>query len=98
MAQSTGFRRTFCLDAIAPQLGRSLADVERDLVLATLARCGGNRTYAADILGLTLADLRERLLAYAAAPGAAEKPKTATHADRYMAILEAYDPGVCLPS
>ncbi len=98
MAQSTGFQRTLSLDAIAPQLGRRLEDVERDLVLATLARCGGNRTWAADILGLSLADLRQRLLSYEAGDSGTLNPGSPTRSDRYRAILEAYDPGVGLPS
>ena len=59
-APATASRRR-SLDA---HVGRRLADVERDLVLETLARCGGNRTWAADILGLAPAELRERLLDY----------------------------------
>lgn len=98
MAQSTDFQRSVSMDAIEPQLGRRLDDVERDLVLGTLARCGGNRTWAADILGLSLADLRQRILSYAVTGDDAVKAKTATRADRYHAILAAYDPGVCRPS
>ena len=45
-------------------VGRTLAEVERDLVLATMTRCAGNRTWAADMLGIPAADLRERLIEY----------------------------------
>lgn len=45
-------------------VGRSLADIERELVLATLTRCGGNRTWAADMLGLPPLVLRDKLLQY----------------------------------
>ena len=77
-------------------VGRRLADVERDLIAATLARCGGNRTWAAEILGLSLAELRERLVAHEmrrerTAPAA--KPK-----DRLTRMLAAYDPGSARPS
>ena len=45
-------------------VGRSLAEIERELVLATLTRCGGNRTWAADMLGLPPLILRDKLLQY----------------------------------
>ena len=50
--------------AIDAQVGRTLAQVERDLILATLTRCAGNRTWAADLLGLAPLSLRDKLLAY----------------------------------
>lgn len=56
--------RSMVRTTIDPLVGRRLEDVERDLVLATLTRCGGNRTWAADILGLAPAQLRERLINY----------------------------------
>ena len=49
---------------IDAMVGKSLADVERDLILATLVRCGGNRTWAADMLGLAPLELRDRLVGY----------------------------------
>jgi transcriptional regulator with GAF, ATPase, and Fis domain len=45
-------------------LGRSLADVERELILETLVSCGGNRTNAADILGISVRTLRNKLVQY----------------------------------
>lgn len=50
--------------AIGHLVGRTLAEVERELILATMTRCGGNRTFAADMLGLDMGALRERLLDY----------------------------------
>ena len=50
---------------IEPYIGRKLADVERDLIIGTLARCGGNRTWAADILGISVRTLRNKLQLYA---------------------------------
>ena len=50
--------------ALDAQVGRTLAEVERELVLATLTRCAGNRTWAADLLGVTPLALREKLLEY----------------------------------
>jgi two-component system response regulator FlrC len=49
----------------APQIGRTLADVERDLILGTLRHCRGNRTQAANILGIALRTLRNKLNEYA---------------------------------
>ena len=46
-------------------VGRTVADVERDLILETLAHCRGNRTHAADILGISIRTLRNKLNAYA---------------------------------
>jgi DNA-binding NtrC family response regulator len=47
-------------------VGRTVADVERDLILETLKRCLGNRTHAAGILGISLRTLRNKLTVYAA--------------------------------
>ncbi len=35
-------------------VGRTVADVERDLILETLKHCLGNRTHAANILGISI--------------------------------------------
>jgi DNA-binding NtrC family response regulator len=37
-------------ELIAHLVGLSVADVERDLILATLSQTGGNRTHAARVL------------------------------------------------
>jgi DNA-binding NtrC family response regulator len=47
--------------------GRTLADVERDLILETLAHCGGNRTHTATTLGISIRTLRNKLKEYARA-------------------------------
>lgn len=47
-------------------VGRTLADVERDLILETLAHCGDNRTRTAGILGISIRTLRNKLKDYAA--------------------------------
>src|SRR5262249_16000100 len=39
-------------------VGRTVADVERDLILETLKHCLGNRTHAANILGISIRTLR----------------------------------------
>lgn len=46
-------------------VGRAVADVERDLILATLRETGGNRTHAAALLGISIRTLRNKLNAYA---------------------------------
>ena len=46
-------------------VGRTLADVERDLILETLEHCRGNRTHASSILGISIRTLRNKLNAYA---------------------------------
>ena len=48
-------------------VGRTLADVERHLILDTLASCFGNRTHAARILGISIRTLRNKLNEYMAA-------------------------------
>ena len=47
-------------------VGRTVADVERDLILETLKRCLGNRTRAAGILGISVRTLRNKLTVDAA--------------------------------
>jgi DNA-binding NtrC family response regulator len=55
-------------DAAAPQLsiriGTSLADAERELILATLAHCGGHKERTAAMLGISLKTLYNRLKEY----------------------------------
>ncbi|HEY5085228.1 MAG TPA: sigma-54 dependent transcriptional regulator, partial [Rhizomicrobium sp.] len=46
-------------------VGRTVADVERDLILDTLDHCLGNRTHAANILGISIRTLRNKLHEYA---------------------------------
>lgn len=52
---------------IVPMLiGATVDEVERELVLQTLARCDGNRTRAARVLGLSVRTLRNKIRIYAA--------------------------------
>ncbi len=48
-------------------VGRTVADVERGLILDTLKHCLGNRTQAANILGISIRTLRNKLREYATA-------------------------------
>ncbi|MCK5167552.1 MAG: sigma-54-dependent Fis family transcriptional regulator, partial [Rhodospirillaceae bacterium] len=45
----------------AELVGRSVAEVERDLIINTLSHCLGNRTHAATILGISIRTLRNKL-------------------------------------
>lgn len=45
-------------------VGRSMADVERELILQTLERCGGNRTSASTILGISVRTMRNKLRSF----------------------------------
>ncbi|MCS7268978.1 MAG: sigma-54 dependent transcriptional regulator [Geminicoccaceae bacterium] len=45
-------------------VGRTLAEVERDLIVDTLRHTGGNRTHAATILGISIRTLRNKLKQY----------------------------------
>jgi DNA-binding NtrC family response regulator len=45
-------------------VGRTVADVERDLIIDTLRHCVGNRTHAANILGISIRTLRNKLRQY----------------------------------
>jgi DNA-binding NtrC family response regulator len=44
--------------------GRSIAELERDVILTTLARLNGNRTHTAKALGITVRTVRNRLRKY----------------------------------
>jgi DNA-binding NtrC family response regulator len=48
-------------------VGTSLADMERVMIAATLRSCGGNKTRAAAMLGVSLKTLYNRLNEYRAA-------------------------------
>ena len=45
-------------------VGQTVAEVERDLILQTLDHCLGNRTHAANILGISIRTLRNKLRLY----------------------------------
>ncbi len=53
-------------DGIAGLVGRTMEEVERDLILHTLGHTIGNRTHAATILGISIRALRNKLRDYAA--------------------------------
>lgn len=54
-------------DRVVPLLiGATVGEIERELVLQTLARCDGNRTHAARVLGVSVRTLRNKIRQYSA--------------------------------
>jgi DNA-binding NtrC family response regulator len=47
-------------------IGSTVGEIERELVLQTLARCDGNRTRAARVLGVSVRTLRNKIRQYSA--------------------------------
>ncbi|MFT6673416.1 MAG: DNA-binding NtrC family response regulator [Afipia broomeae] len=47
-------------------IGATVQEIERELVLQTLARCDGNRTHAARVLGVSVRTLRNKIRQYSA--------------------------------
>jgi DNA-binding NtrC family response regulator len=52
------------VEAGAVLVGRTVADVEQELIINTLRNCLGNRTHAANILGISIRTLRNKLKQY----------------------------------
>ncbi len=46
------------------RVGSSVADVEQQLILATLEACSGNKQKTAEVLGVSLKTIYNRLNAY----------------------------------
>ena len=68
MAGDPAARAARTAEAVTRSLvGRTVADVERDLILDTLDHCLGNRTHAARILGISIRTLRNKLNEYTGA-------------------------------
>jgi DNA-binding NtrC family response regulator len=63
-------------EGIAALVGRTMDDVERELILQTLGHTLGNRTHAATILGISIRALRNKLRDYSA-QGIAVPPPSA---------------------
>ncbi len=47
-------------------IGTPLSEIERELIVQTLARCNGNRTHAARLLGMPVRTLRNKIRSYTA--------------------------------
>ncbi len=59
-------------------VGRTVDSVEQELILDTLNYCLGNRTHAANILGISIRTLRNKLKAYSEQGAAVPPPPTGT--------------------
>ena len=62
---STGAAIEAAQAAAREMVGRTVAEVEQNLILETLTHCAGNRTHAAHILGISIRTLRNKLKLYA---------------------------------
>jgi two-component system response regulator AtoC len=57
-------------------VGATIAEVERQLILATMERCGGNKTAAASTLGISVKTLYNKLCLYEGAKNGASPPES----------------------
>ncbi|QUS38941.1 Fis family transcriptional regulator [Tardiphaga alba] len=53
-------------DVVPMLVGATVEAVERELMLQTLARCDGNRTHAARVLGVSVRTMRNKIKQYSA--------------------------------
>jgi DNA-binding NtrC family response regulator len=51
-------------DCVRVPIGMTMADAERELLLATLRHCGGNKRRTADVLGVSLKTVYNKLVGY----------------------------------
>ncbi len=58
-------------DGIEGLVGRTVGEVEKELIISTLGHVGGNRSKAAEILGISIRTLHNKLKEYEQAQGAA---------------------------
>lgn len=63
-AEDTGTGSASAATGTGGLVGRTVADVERDLIIDTLRHTLGNRTHAANILGISIRTLRNKLKLY----------------------------------
>ncbi|MFL5295860.1 MAG: sigma-54 interaction domain-containing protein [Phenylobacterium sp.] len=61
-------------------VGQTVAAMEQQLIIETLDHCLGNRTHAANILGISIRTLRNKLKEYGDAGVAVPPPQSAIHA------------------
>jgi len=61
-------------------VGQTVAEMEQQLILDTLSHCLGNRTHAANILGISIRTLRNKLKEYADTGVAVPPPQGAANA------------------
>jgi transposase len=70
-------------------VGTSLADVDRKLIFATMELCGGVKKRAADLLGISLKTLYNRLEEYGRHEKNMAPPKISAH--RMPALIKQGD-------
>lgn len=77
----TGETAAHAAEAAARALvGRTVAQVEQQLILDTLSHCLGNRTHAANILGISIRTLRNKLKEYSEAGVSIPAPQGGSYA------------------
>ncbi len=64
VAQAASAAASVMSGAKSNLVGKTVAEVERDLIIDTLSHCLGNRTHAANILGISIRTLRNKLKQY----------------------------------
>jgi len=64
VAQAASAAASVISGAKSNLVGKTVAEVERDLIIDTLSHCLGNRTHAANILGISIRTLRNKLKQY----------------------------------
>jgi DNA-binding NtrC family response regulator len=83
LAASAAASATAQTDEGRSLVGRTVADVERDLIIDTLQHCLGNRTHAANILGISIRTLRNKLKAYSEeSPSLVIPPATGSNSEQ----------------
>lgn len=68
LPESASCTASSCNDPLPVSVGMSLAHVERQVILSTLAHCGQHRERAAALLGVSLKTLYNRLKSYGLTP------------------------------
>ncbi|MGH8595671.1 MAG: sigma 54-interacting transcriptional regulator, partial [Gammaproteobacteria bacterium] len=78
---------TVCgMDQVVVRIGTSIADMERELIIATLERCEGNKRQAAKLLGVSLKTLYNRLNDYERFARTAGSAEAGVEANEIMAV------------
>jgi two-component system, response regulator FlrC len=76
----TASRAVQAADAALTFVGSTVAQVEQQLILDTLVHCLGNRTHAANILGISIRTLRNKLKEYSESGVSVPAPQGVMHA------------------
>ena len=77
------------IDEVIPHLvGRTIDEVERELILHTLIRCCGSRTRSANILGISIRCMRNKIHAYEDIGISVARPESLVSGDRASPELQ----------